>query len=57
MKFNGHILAQDIPLRFITQVFFLSKKVIFSVSTFQALTKQATKGICIVCFVKGHKVD
>ena len=28
-------------------VFFLLKKVLLSRSTFQALTKQATKGICI----------
>ena len=37
------------------QVFSLLKKVLFSRSTFQALTMQATKGICIRIFVKGIK--
>ena len=50
-------LLRNILFRFIIQVFFLSKKVIFSIATFQALTKQTTKGICIVFLVKGHKVD
>ena len=35
----------------VLQMFFLLKKVLFSGSAFQALTKQATKG------AKGHKVD
>ena len=33
------------------------EKVLFSRSSFQALTKQATKGIYIGLFVKGHKMD
>ena len=37
------------------QVIFLLKKVLFSRSTFQALTKHATKGICIGIFVKSTK--
>ena len=37
------------------QMFFLLKKVLFSRSAFQALTKQATKGICIGVFVKGSQ--
>ena len=37
------------------QVFSLLKKVLFSRSTFQALTMQATKRICIRIFVKGIK--
>ena len=39
----------------VIKVFFLLQKVLFSRSTFQALTKQATKGICIGIFVKGTK--
>ena len=37
------------------QALFLFEKVLFSRSTFEALTKQATKGICIEIFVKGTK--
>ena len=36
---------------------FLLKKVLFSGSTFQALTKQATEVICNGFFVKGYEVD
>ena len=37
---------------FIIQIFFLVIKVLFSRSIFQALTKQATNGICIGFFAK-----
>ena len=53
MKFNGHIYwLRNILFRFIIQVFFLLKKVLFSRSIFQALTKQATNGICTGFLVK-----
>ena len=53
-KVKGPINGQGDRVQVI-QVFFLLKKLLFSRSTFQELTKQATKAICIGIFVKGTK--
>ena len=56
MKFNGHLYwLRNIQVYHTGVLSF--EKGLFSRSTFQALTKQATKGICIGVFVNGHKVD
>ena len=53
-KVKGPVKGQGDRAQVI-QVFFLLKKLLFSRTTFQALTKQATKAICIGIFVKGTK--